>query len=89
MLLFPARTISLSPHDAQRIWQPNLYWERLREATSSTPTDASGESVMVYVDGHVWRSQQMSVTLGCPLSHRATPTDQTTPTELQQTFPLW
>lgn len=70
--------IALSNLEALQIWQPDLYWDKLVSASENSASDAMTESLFVFPSGHVWRSQQRSWTLACPLNLKLMPFDQQT-----------
>ena len=67
--------LALMPQEALRIWQPDLYWEKLVEGSDIRSSDGFGESLFVYSDGRVWRSQQRDLALSCPLDLSFMPFD--------------
>lgn len=74
-----AQQLSLSPKETTQIWNPSLYWEKLIDASAaSSPTDAYKESLWIYPDGRVFRSQQRAFTLACPLNLERMPFDMQT-----------
>jgi hypothetical protein len=70
-----ASKLSLYPRQAEQVWQPDLYFERFVDASSITGTDGYGESLFIYPDGRVKRSQQRSFTFACDLNLDEMPFD--------------
>ena len=60
----------LTYEQAARIWQPDLYLEKLVKWSDRTKTDGYGESWSISSDGTVFRSQQGAVELRCPINLR-------------------
>ena len=58
-----------------RIWQPDLYWERVSAVSGVANDDGYGENIHIYPDGKVWRSQQRRVELSCPMDLKEYPFD--------------
>ena len=59
--------LTLFPAQAAQVWQPDLYFENYVSASSISGTDGYGESLTIYPDGRVVRSQQRSFTFACHL----------------------
>lgn len=68
----------LSAQDTAKIWQPDLYWEKLVDASSISAGAGFGVSLFVYADGRVWRSQQRDMVMSCPLDLSLMPFDMQT-----------
>ena len=59
--------LTLFPAQAAQVWQPDIYFENYVSASSISGTDGYGESLTIYPDGRVVRSQQRSFTFACAL----------------------
>ena len=70
--------LTLFPQQASRVWQPDLYYERYVWASSISAIDGYGESLFIYPNGRVKRSQQRSFTFQCDLILTEMPFDMQT-----------
>jgi len=62
-----AGELTLFPAQAAQVWQPDIYFENYVSASSISGTDGYGESLTIFPDGRVMRSQQRSFTFACAL----------------------
>ena len=62
-----ASHLTLFPAQAAQVWQPDIYFKNYVSASSISGTDGYGESLTIFPDGRVVRSQQRSFTFACAL----------------------
>ena len=67
--------LTLFPAQAAQVWQPDIYFENYVSASSISAFDGYGESLTIFPDGRVVRSQQRSFTFACTLHLAALPFD--------------
>ena len=70
--------LSISAYEVHRLWQPDLYWQKIVAASDQSPTDGLGENFMISPDGSVSRSQQREFTIACSMDLKLMPFDTQT-----------
>jgi hypothetical protein len=70
--------IQLTFAQSQKIWQPQLFLYQLVTWSEIKQSDGMGESLTVYSDGSVWRSEQRYVKLACRVNLKKLPYDTQT-----------